>query len=137
VLSQGGARAKVHLKRFQQNGRGRLRKIEGVVSFPLHLDLGPFCEVAPAPTRCQQSAIPSMQRTRTALCVQEGKAGRAHALRVGSGGGERQLPASSSRALQGAAPVSRGRAPACLQGLAAAQVRRVSGRAKPVRHGDL
>ncbi|KAK9843494.1 hypothetical protein WJX81_005881 [Elliptochloris bilobata] len=29
----------VHLKRFQQNARGRLRKIEGAVVFPLHLDL--------------------------------------------------------------------------------------------------
>lgn len=37
----------VHLKRFQQNARGRLRKIGGAVAFPLHLDMGPFCEVLP------------------------------------------------------------------------------------------
>ena len=34
----------VHLKRFQQNARGRPRKIEGAVAFPLHLDMGAFCE---------------------------------------------------------------------------------------------
>lgn len=41
----------VHLKRFQQNARGRLRKIGGAVAFPLHLDMGPFCEVLPCFTR--------------------------------------------------------------------------------------
>ena len=36
----------VHLKRFQQNARGRPRKIEDAVAFPLHLDMGAFCEPA-------------------------------------------------------------------------------------------
>lgn len=36
----------MHLKRFQQNARGRPRKIEDAVAFPLHLDMGAFCEPA-------------------------------------------------------------------------------------------
>ncbi|KAL0037457.1 hypothetical protein WJX79_008841 [Trebouxia sp. C0005] len=34
----------VHVKRFQQDMRGRLSKIDGAVPFPLHLDLTPFCD---------------------------------------------------------------------------------------------
>ena len=34
----------MHLKRFQQNARGRPRKIEDAVALPLHLDMGAFCE---------------------------------------------------------------------------------------------
>ncbi len=92
VLSRGAPRVKVHLKRFQQNGRGRLRKIEGVVTFPLHLDLGPFCEVAPAPARRQQRATPSMQGTRTALLCAGRKSTACPGPAPWSGVCERQLP---------------------------------------------
>ena len=34
----------VHVKRFQQDMRGRLSKIEGAVPFPLALDLSSFCD---------------------------------------------------------------------------------------------
>ena len=34
----------VHVKRFQQDMRARLSKIDGAVPFPLHLDLTPFCD---------------------------------------------------------------------------------------------
>ena len=34
----------VHVKRFQQDMRGRLSKIDGVIPFPLNLDLTPFCD---------------------------------------------------------------------------------------------
>ena len=34
----------VHVKRFQQDMRGRLSKIEGAVPFPLTLDLSSFCD---------------------------------------------------------------------------------------------
>jgi hypothetical protein len=33
-----------HLKRFQQDGRGRLRKINGTVPFPRELDVSQFCD---------------------------------------------------------------------------------------------
>lgn len=33
----------LHLKRFQQDLSGRLRKINGSVPFPQELDLTPFC----------------------------------------------------------------------------------------------
>ena len=34
----------LHLKRFQQDLRGRLRKIDGPVPFPRELDLSSFCD---------------------------------------------------------------------------------------------
>ena len=34
----------LHLKRFQQDLSGRLRKIDGPVPFPRKLDLSPFCD---------------------------------------------------------------------------------------------
>ena len=34
----------LHLKRFQQDLRGRLRKIDGPMPFPRELDLSPFCD---------------------------------------------------------------------------------------------
>ncbi len=34
----------LHLKRFQQDLSGRLRKIDGPVPFPPELDLSPFCD---------------------------------------------------------------------------------------------
>lgn len=34
----------LHLKRFQQELSGRLRKIDGPVPFPKELDMSPFCD---------------------------------------------------------------------------------------------
>ena len=34
----------LHLKRFQQDLSGRLRKINGPMPFPRELDLSPFCD---------------------------------------------------------------------------------------------
>ena len=34
----------VHVKRFQQDMRGRLSKIDGAVPFPINLNLAPFCD---------------------------------------------------------------------------------------------
>lgn len=34
----------LHLKRFQQDMRGRLRKISGSIPFPADLDITPFCD---------------------------------------------------------------------------------------------
>lgn len=34
----------LHLKRFQQDLSGRLRKIDGPVPFPGALDLSPYCD---------------------------------------------------------------------------------------------
>lgn len=34
----------LHLKRFQQDMRGRLAKIKGRVPFPADLDITPFCD---------------------------------------------------------------------------------------------
>ena len=34
----------MHVKRFQQDMRGRLSKIDGAVPFPIHLNLTPFCD---------------------------------------------------------------------------------------------
>ena len=34
----------MHVKRFQQDLRGRLSKIAGAVAFPINLNLTPFCD---------------------------------------------------------------------------------------------
>ena len=34
----------LHLKRFQQDLSGRLRKIDGPVPFPKALDMSPYCD---------------------------------------------------------------------------------------------
>jgi ubiquitin carboxyl-terminal hydrolase 16/45 len=34
----------LHLKRFQQDMRGRLQKIRGRIPFPADLDIHPFCD---------------------------------------------------------------------------------------------
>ena len=44
----------LHLKRFQQDLSGRLRKINGPVPLPQELDISPFCdaEVLLYPSAC-------------------------------------------------------------------------------------
>ena len=44
VEADARAAAQVHLKRFQQDLRGRLRKIDGPIPFDFRLELRPFCD---------------------------------------------------------------------------------------------
>lgn len=43
-LNRAPALLAIHLKRFQQDMRGRLRKIDGAVTFDFDLDITPFCD---------------------------------------------------------------------------------------------
>ena len=59
----------VHVKRFQQDMRGRLSKIDGAVPFPINLNLNSFCDpkvllpMHPFPNLFVSSSMQTIQNT--------------------------------------------------------------------------